>query len=135
MQSMIDSLAMIHVAGIEIPLMDFKFDAKNLVFLEDNINQFDFVIIPSPAVIDYAKKAISTAYRPAFITVGKASAAKINKLTHKDVIYPVKKFGYYPGSLGNYAGHERNIFTLTLKIPSSDPERGLEYFQNFNHHF
>lgn len=25
-----------------------------------------------------------------------------------------KKFGYYPESLGNYAGHELNIFTLTL---------------------
>jgi protein MpaA len=50
---------------------------------------------------------------------------------YKDVNYPVKKFGYYPGSLGNYAGHERNIFTLTLEMPSSDPERGLEYFQKF----
>ena len=49
----------------------------------------------------------------------------------KETNHPLKKFGYYPGSLGNYAGHERTIFTLTLELPSSDPERGLEYFQRF----
>lgn len=49
----------------------------------------------------------------------------------KEVNHPLKKFGYFPGSLGNYAGHERNIFTLTLELPSSDPERGREYFDKF----
>ncbi len=49
----------------------------------------------------------------------------------KETNHPLKKFGYYPGSLGNYAGHERNIFTLTLELPSSDPKRGSEYFQKF----
>jgi protein MpaA len=49
----------------------------------------------------------------------------------KEANHPFKKFGYYPGSLGNYAGHERNIFTLTLELPSSDPRNGSEYFQKF----
>ncbi|PKN52292.1 MAG: hypothetical protein CVU55_07090 [Deltaproteobacteria bacterium HGW-Deltaproteobacteria-13] len=49
----------------------------------------------------------------------------------KEVDHPLKKFGYYPGSLGNYAGHERNIFTLTLELPSSDSKHGLDYFQKF----
>ena len=49
----------------------------------------------------------------------------------KEVDHPLKKFGYYPGSLGNYAGHERNIFTITLELPSSDPKQGREYFQKF----
>ena len=49
----------------------------------------------------------------------------------KEINHPLKKFGYYPGSLGNYAGHERNIFTLTLELPSSDPRNGSEYFQKF----
>jgi len=49
----------------------------------------------------------------------------------KETNHPLKKIGYYPGSLGNYAGHERNIFTLTLELPSSDPRRGSEYFQKF----
>jgi protein MpaA len=49
----------------------------------------------------------------------------------KEANHPFKKFGYYPGSLGNYAGHERNIFTLTLELPSSDPRNGSVYFQKF----
>jgi murein peptide amidase A len=49
----------------------------------------------------------------------------------KEANHPLKKFGYYPGSLGNYTGHERNIFTLTLELPSSDPKRSGEYFRKF----
>jgi len=42
----------------------------------------------------------------------------------KETKYPLKKFGFFPGSLGNYAGHEHNIFTLTLELPSSAPIEG-----------
>lgn len=49
----------------------------------------------------------------------------------KETKHPLKKFGYFPGSLGNYAGHERNIFTLTLELSSSEPNRGIEYFNKF----
>jgi protein MpaA len=49
----------------------------------------------------------------------------------KESNHPLKKFGYYPGSLGNYAGHERNIFTLTLELPSSDPGQSSDYFEKF----
>ena len=49
----------------------------------------------------------------------------------KETKHPFKKFGYFPGSLGNYAGHERNIFTLTLELSSSEPNRGIEYFNKF----
>lgn len=49
----------------------------------------------------------------------------------RDTNHPLKKYGYFPGSLGNYAGHERDIFTLTLELPSSDPAKGKEYFRKF----
>jgi murein peptide amidase A len=49
----------------------------------------------------------------------------------KETKHPLKKFGYFPGSLGNYAGHERNIFILTLELPSSEPARGAEFFNKF----
>jgi len=49
----------------------------------------------------------------------------------RETNHPLKKYGYFPGSLGNYAGHERNIFTLTLELPSSDPRQGTTYFQKF----
>jgi len=49
----------------------------------------------------------------------------------READYPLKKFGYYPGSLGNYAGHERNIFTITLELPSSNPRCSKDYFDKF----
>lgn len=45
--------------------------------------------------------------------------------------HPLKKFGYFPGSLGNYAGHERGIFTVTLELPSSNPGEARNYFRRF----
>ena len=49
----------------------------------------------------------------------------------KETNYPLKRNGYFPGSLGNYAGHERKIFTLTLELASSEPNKGNAYFQQF----
>ena len=49
----------------------------------------------------------------------------------RETNHPWEKFGYFPGSLGNYAGHERDIFTLTLELPSSDPRQGTVFFQKF----
>ncbi|MBN22479.1 MAG: hypothetical protein CL678_14440 [Bdellovibrionaceae bacterium] len=39
--------------------------------------------------------------------------------------------GFYPGSLGNYAGQERSIPTLTLELPSADYSKGLKYWNQF----
>ncbi len=49
----------------------------------------------------------------------------------REANHPLKKFGYYPGSLGNYAGHERSIFMLTLELSTSDPKQGPGYFRQF----
>ena len=49
----------------------------------------------------------------------------------RETDHPLKKFGYFPGSLGNYAGRERNIFTLTLELKSSEPRKGMEYYNKF----
>ncbi|GAB6269881.1 MAG: M14 family murein peptide amidase A [Smithella sp.] len=49
----------------------------------------------------------------------------------KESNHPLRKFGFFPGSLGNYAGHERNIFTLTLELPSSKAGKAKEYFDKF----
>jgi protein MpaA len=41
---------------------------------------------------------------------------------------PFRRYQVFPGSLGNYAGMERRIDTLTLELPSSEPLKGPEYF-------
>jgi protein MpaA len=39
--------------------------------------------------------------------------------------------GYFPGSLGNYAGQEMGIPTLTLELPTANPAKAEEYWQSF----
>jgi protein MpaA len=53
------------------------------------------------------------------------------EMISKESNHPLKKFGFFPGSLGNYAGHERNIFTLTIELPSSKTSKAKEYFDKF----
>ncbi len=39
--------------------------------------------------------------------------------------------GFFPGSLGNYAGHDLGIPTLTLELPSSDHRKAEDYWKKF----
>ena len=41
--------------------------------------------------------------------------------------------GFFPGSLGNYAGQELGIPTLTLELPSADPAKARVYWERFRH--
>lgn len=38
---------------------------------------------------------------------------------------------FYPGSLGNFAGQEMGIPTLTLELPSADPRKADAYWKKF----
>jgi murein peptide amidase A len=38
-------------------------------------------------------------------------------------------YGFFPGSLGNYAGKERGIPTLTLELPTTNAGRAKGYFE------
>jgi protein MpaA len=49
----------------------------------------------------------------------------------RETNYPLKRFGVYPGSLGNYAGLERGIFTVTLELPSSEPRMAEQFYSKF----
>ncbi len=40
--------------------------------------------------------------------------------------------GFYPGSLGNYAGRELGIPTVTLELPSADPKKAALYWKKFS---
>lgn len=73
--------------------MNIEDNNKNLQFLDEEINNFDYVFFPSGTAIEYAKKAILKSSIPQFITVGGASAAKLNKLTRQKIIYPENTSG------------------------------------------
>jgi len=46
--------------------------------------------------------------------------------------YRMKDFVFYPGSLGNYSGNERNIPTVTLELPSTDPRLSRKFWADFS---
>jgi len=46
--------------------------------------------------------------------------------------YRIMDFGIYPGSLGNYAGNERTIPTITLELSSSNPKKVAQFWRDFS---
>lgn len=42
-----------------------------------------------------------------------------------------KSSGFFPGSLGNFAGQENGIPTITLELPTADPTKAKEYWNHF----
>jgi murein peptide amidase A len=58
----------------------------------------------------------------------------LKKVSHENGL-PLRRYQVFPGSLGNYAGMERGIHTLTLELPSSEPSKGPEYFDQFKRMF
>jgi protein MpaA len=45
--------------------------------------------------------------------------------------YKIENYPFYPGSLGNWAGKERDIPTYTLELPTSDPSKSTQYWKLF----
>lgn len=45
--------------------------------------------------------------------------------------YRVLDFAFYPGSLGNYAGNERHIPTVTLELSSTNPRYADKFWREF----
>lgn len=45
--------------------------------------------------------------------------------------YKIQNYPFFPGSLGNWAGKERDIPTYTLELPTSDPSKSPQYWKLF----
>lgn len=45
--------------------------------------------------------------------------------------YKIQNYPFFPGSLGNWAGKERDIPTYTLELPTSDPGKSVKYWKLF----
>ncbi len=57
--------------------------------------------------------------------IGKEMSKKSNN-------FPVTNFRIYPGSLGNYAAHERKIPTYTLELATSNAYKAHEYWNRMH---
>ena len=63
--------------------------------------------------------------------VGSAANELLIKMSEQAKGYRIKNYPFFPGSLGNYAGNERNIPTYTLELPTSDPSKVKTYWNLF----
>lgn len=63
--------------------------------------------------------------------IGSRANQLLIQMSEKAKNYRIKNYPFFPGSLGNYAGNERNIPTFTLELPSSDNRRSAIYWKRF----
>ncbi|MGE0171478.1 MAG: M14 family zinc carboxypeptidase [Oligoflexales bacterium] len=52
-------------------------------------------------------------------------------ISEKSQNYRIVDYSFYPGSLGNYAGNERGIPTVTLELKTTDASKFGEYWNQF----
>lgn len=55
----------------------------------------------------------------------------VQTISEKSRNYRVVDYSFYPGSLGNYAGNERGIPTVTLELEKTDPAMVELYWRQF----
>lgn len=63
--------------------------------------------------------------------VGSRANQLLIRMSEQAKGYRIKNYPFFPGSLGNYAGNERNIPTFTLELPTSDPSKAKSYWKLF----
>jgi protein MpaA len=72
----------------------------------------------------------SNILRPLTLTEAKAKRL-VKAVSESSKNYKVVDFTFYPGSLGNYAGIERKIPTVTLELQTTEPTKVDTYWQQF----
>lgn len=55
----------------------------------------------------------------------------VKKVAEKSKNYRIVDYSFYPGSLGNFAGNERHIPTLTLEFAATTPSLAVSYWDQF----
>jgi len=63
--------------------------------------------------------------------VGRKANQLLIQMSKEAKRYRIKNYPFFPGSLGNWAGNERNIPTYTLELPSSDNRKHKTYWRMF----
>src|SRR5262249_38290307 len=55
----------------------------------------------------------------------------VTSISEKSQNYKVVDYSFFPGSLGNFAGDERHIPTVTLEFEKTDPKMVDTYWKQF----
>jgi protein MpaA len=69
---------------------------------------------------------------PRALTNSEAKAKRlVRAISESSKNYRIVDYSFYPGSLGNYAGNERNIPTITLELETTHPAKMDGYWNQF----
>ena len=68
---------------------------------------------------------------PDHLTLSDFSADYVKKCEDLRKKVKATTTGFFPGSLGNYAGQELGIPTITLELPTADPDKAKGYWDHF----
>jgi murein peptide amidase A len=55
----------------------------------------------------------------------------VYSISEKSMNYRVVDYNFFPGSLGNYAGNERHVPTVTLELETTNPDKAEAYWRQF----
>lgn len=55
----------------------------------------------------------------------------VRKVSEKSKNYRIVDYSFYPGSLGNFAGKQRRVPTLTLELETTNPKFVDDYWEKF----
>jgi murein peptide amidase A len=70
--------------------------------------------------------------RPRMLSTTQVRAKRlVTAISEKSNNYKVVDYSFYPGSLGNFAGNERHIPTVTLELETTDPSKIEVYWNQF----
>ncbi len=65
--------------------------------------------------------------------IGSMANQLLIQMSKKAKDYRIKDYPFFPGSLGNWAGNERDIPTYTLELPTSDSRKSKQYWELFRY--
>jgi protein MpaA len=69
---------------------------------------------------------------PSFhVDIGKNAKDLLHSMSTSAQSYKISNYPFFPGSLGNWAGNERNIPTYTLEMPNSDWHKTDHFYKLF----
>lgn len=87
-------LATIQILGIPLVIMGIHKNLDNLEWLNDNINNYPYILLNSPTAIKLSADAIKKVTEAeAFLTVGRSSANYLQKFTNANIIFPESTSG------------------------------------------
>jgi protein MpaA len=95
-----------------------RFHPTKILSVHSPLNFFDYDGPESEDLRQFTKEYIE-------------SCNKLRKVVKQasPAYYKFLQYGFFPGSLGNYAGRERGIPTLTLELPTTDHTKAKSYFE------